>query len=188
MGTIVLSVVGNSLVASAEGYLPGRRRILVATMYAVIIAALVGIGIIYIPRLTQEGARVIARIQVSASYATTWSIDMSTCFYSLWMVFLAGCLLMTKIKLEVTRELCKCMISKKLALSIVFLFCLSFLPKILVQVFIRNKNFTHIFQLVLCNLHHYCHFTRRNIGNMYLTKCSCSIRQTKILIPSFQRS
>ncbi|KAG6542439.1 hypothetical protein Mapa_016129 [Marchantia paleacea] len=65
MGTIVLSVVGNSLVAWAEGYLPGRRRILVATMYAVIIAALVGIGIIYIPRLTQEGARVIARIQAN---------------------------------------------------------------------------------------------------------------------------
>ncbi|KAL2613449.1 hypothetical protein R1flu_025141 [Riccia fluitans] len=65
MGTIVLSVVGNSLVAWAEEYFPGRRRILVASMYAVIIAALVGIGIIYIPRLTQEGARVIARIQAN---------------------------------------------------------------------------------------------------------------------------
>lgn len=64
MGTVVLSVVGNSLVAWAEEYFPGRRRVLVATMYAVIIAALVGIGIIYIPRLTQEGAKVIARIQV----------------------------------------------------------------------------------------------------------------------------
>ncbi|CAM6106156.1 unnamed protein product [Calypogeia fissa] len=65
MGTVVLSVVGNSLVAWAEDYLPGRRRVLVASMYAVIIAALVGIGIVYIPRLTQEGAKVIARIQAA---------------------------------------------------------------------------------------------------------------------------
>lgn len=65
MGTLILSVVGNSLVAWAEGYLPGRRRAIVAIMYAVIIAALIGIGVVYIPRFTQEGGRLIARIQVS---------------------------------------------------------------------------------------------------------------------------
>jgi hypothetical protein len=69
MGTVVLSVVGNTLVGWAEEYFPGRRRLLVATMYLVIIAALVGIGIIYIPRLTQEGAKVIARIQKMKSVA-----------------------------------------------------------------------------------------------------------------------
>ncbi|KAJ7571779.1 hypothetical protein O6H91_01G177200 [Diphasiastrum complanatum] len=63
MGTIVLSMVGNSLVAWAEEYLPGRRRILVAAMYAVIIAALTGIGIMYIPRVLQESAKIIQRIQ-----------------------------------------------------------------------------------------------------------------------------
>lgn len=64
MGTIVLSVIGNSLVSWAEEYLPGRRRLLVASMYAVIIASLIGVGIMYIPRVTHEGAKIIARIQV----------------------------------------------------------------------------------------------------------------------------
>jgi hypothetical protein len=64
MGTVVLSVIGNSVVSWAEDYLPGRRRLLVATMYVVILAALIGVGVMYIPRLTQEGAKLIARIQV----------------------------------------------------------------------------------------------------------------------------
>jgi len=64
MGTVVLSVIGNSVVSWAEDYLPGKRRLLVATMYVVILAALIGVGVMYIPRLTQEGAKLIARIQV----------------------------------------------------------------------------------------------------------------------------
>ncbi|CAK9199003.1 unnamed protein product [Sphagnum troendelagicum] len=68
MGTVVLSVVGNSVVSWAEDYLPGRRRVLVATMYVVILAALIGVGVVYIPRLTQEGAKVIAHIQNEDPY------------------------------------------------------------------------------------------------------------------------
>jgi predicted PurR-regulated permease PerM len=68
MGTVVLSVVGNSVVSWAEDYLPGRRRLLVATMYVVILAALIGVGVVYIPRLTQEGAKVIAHIQNEDPY------------------------------------------------------------------------------------------------------------------------
>ncbi|CAK9883009.1 unnamed protein product [Sphagnum jensenii] len=68
MGTVVLSVIGNSVVSWAEDYLPGRRRLLVATMYVVILAALIGVGVMYIPRLTQEGARLIARIQTEDPY------------------------------------------------------------------------------------------------------------------------
>jgi predicted PurR-regulated permease PerM len=68
MGTVVLSVVGNSVVSWAEDYLPGRRRLLVATMYVVILAALIGVGVVYIPRLTQEGAKVIAHIQVNSVF------------------------------------------------------------------------------------------------------------------------
>ncbi|CAK9238348.1 unnamed protein product [Sphagnum jensenii] len=68
MGTVVLSVIGNSVVSWAEDYLPGRRRLLVATMYVVILAALIGVGVMYIPRLTQEGAKLIARIQTEDPY------------------------------------------------------------------------------------------------------------------------
>ncbi|CAM6036850.1 unnamed protein product [Sphagnum compactum] len=68
MGTVVLSVIGNSVVSWAEDYLPGRRRLLVATMYVVILAALIGVGVMYIPRLTQEGAKLIARIQNEDPY------------------------------------------------------------------------------------------------------------------------
>jgi hypothetical protein len=74
MGTVVLSVIGNSVVSWAEDYLPGRRRLLVATMYVVILAALIGVGVMYIPRLTQEGAKLIARIQVK--YALLYSYHL----------------------------------------------------------------------------------------------------------------
>ncbi|XP_024516893.1 uncharacterized protein LOC9663018 [Selaginella moellendorffii] len=65
MGTIVLSMIGNTFISWAEEYLPGRRRFLIATMYVVIIAVLTGLGIMYIPRLLQEGANIIGRIQQS---------------------------------------------------------------------------------------------------------------------------
>ncbi|EFJ11602.1 hypothetical protein SELMODRAFT_446935 [Selaginella moellendorffii] len=64
MGTIVLSMIGNTFISWAEEYLPGRRRFLIATMYVVIIAVLTGLGIMYIPRLLQEGANIIGRIQL----------------------------------------------------------------------------------------------------------------------------
>jgi drug/metabolite transporter (DMT)-like permease len=78
MGTVVLSVVGNSVVSWAEDYLPGRRRLLVATMYVVILAALIGVGVVYIPRLTQEGAKVIAHIQVNSVLLCAYHLIINT--------------------------------------------------------------------------------------------------------------
>ena len=69
MGTFVLSVVGNSLVAWVQQLLPPevarRRRLLVASMYILTILAVVGLGFIYLPGLTQELAEIVYKIQVS---------------------------------------------------------------------------------------------------------------------------
>ena len=99
MGTIVLSVIGNSLVSWAEEYLPGRRRLLVASMYAVIIASLIGVGIMYIPRVTQEGAKVIARIQVvivSSAFGVSSFIVGFACAVSAALIFLTFFFLFVK--------------------------------------------------------------------------------------------
>jgi predicted PurR-regulated permease PerM len=91
MGTVVLSVIGNSVVSWAEDYLPGRRRLLVATMYVVILAALIGVGVMYIPRLTQEGAKLIARIQVKYVLLYSYHLVIKTQVYrSGWTLAFEG--------------------------------------------------------------------------------------------------
>ena len=71
MGTFVLSVVGNSLVAWIQQLLPPelarRRRLLVASMYILSVLGVVGLGFIYLPGLTQELTEIVHKIQVSSS-------------------------------------------------------------------------------------------------------------------------
>ncbi|GAQ80035.1 hypothetical protein KFL_000440360 [Klebsormidium nitens] len=63
MGTFILAFIGNALVAEVEKVLPGRRKLVVVIMYAVIVSLLVTIGVFAVPRVMHEAADIINRIQ-----------------------------------------------------------------------------------------------------------------------------
>lgn len=65
MGTFILAFIGNALVAEVEKVLPGRRKLVVVVMYAVIVSLLITIGVFAVPRVMHEAADIINRIQVS---------------------------------------------------------------------------------------------------------------------------
>lgn len=66
MGTFVLSIVGNSMVTRAQQTLPAfarKRRLIVAAMYILTVAAVVALGFIYLPGITQEAAEIVYKVQ-----------------------------------------------------------------------------------------------------------------------------
>lgn len=72
--TFILSYLGNSLVDVGATRMPAQvgvmktRRLLAVCMYALIICAVVGFGLLTIPSITREGADLVSRIQAENPY------------------------------------------------------------------------------------------------------------------------
>lgn len=72
--TFILSYLGNSLVDAGAARMPPQvgvmktRRLLAVCMYALIILAVVGFGLLTIPSIMREGADLVSRIQAENPY------------------------------------------------------------------------------------------------------------------------